>query len=93
VKREIVEVATPGLVANADRLEGASANYLAAVLSDGGVHGVAYLDLSTGEFAATETDRREVFEASWRSRRVSRGARRGRRICRRYGAAPQPDAD
>src|SRR5512139_2316279 len=63
VKREIVEVATPGLVANADRLEGAAANYLAAVLSDAGVHGIAYLDLSTGEFAATETERREVFEA------------------------------
>ena len=53
----------PGLVANADRLEGAGANYVAAVLSDQGRHGIAYLDLSTGEFAATETDRRELFEA------------------------------
>src|SRR5262245_22498269 len=63
VRREITEVVTPGLVANADRLEGAGANYLAAVLSDGGRHGIAYLDLSTGEFAAAETDRRELFEA------------------------------
>jgi DNA mismatch repair protein MutS len=63
VRREITEVVTPGLVANADRLEGAAANYLAAVLSDGERYGLAYLDLSTGEFAATETDRREVFLA------------------------------
>lgn len=63
VRREITEVVTPGLVANADRLEGAAANYLAAVLSDGGRHGIAYLDLSTGEFAATEIERREGFLA------------------------------
>jgi len=63
VRREIIEVVTPGLVANADRLEGADANYLAAVLSDGGRHGLAVLDLSTGEFAATETDRRELLAA------------------------------
>ena len=63
VRRAIVEVVTPGLVANADRLEGAGANYLAAALSDGGLHGFAYLDLSTGDFAATESERREVFEA------------------------------
>ena len=63
VRREIVEIVTPGLVANADRLEGASANYLAAVIADGGLHGLAYLDLSTGEFAATECERREIYEA------------------------------
>src|SRR5262245_40656875 len=63
VRREISEVVTPGLVANAERLEGAGANYVAAVLSDQGRHGLAYLDLSTGEFAATETDRRELFDA------------------------------
>ena len=63
VRREITEVVTPGLVANSDRLEGAAANYLAAVLSDGGRFGLAYLDLSTGEFAASETERRELFLA------------------------------
>jgi DNA mismatch repair protein MutS len=63
VRREITEVVTPGLVANADRLEGAAANYLAAVLCDGTRHGIAYLDLSTGEFAATEVERRELFLA------------------------------
>ncbi len=63
VRREIVEIVTPGLVANGDRLEGSGANYLAAAVSDEGLHGIAYLDLSTGEFAATESDRREIFDA------------------------------
>ncbi len=63
VRREITEVVTPGLVANADRLEGAGANYLAAVVTDDARFGLAYLDLSTGEFGATEVERRELFLA------------------------------
>jgi len=63
VRREIVEIVTPGLVANADRLEGSNANYLAALVAHGGLHGLAYLDVSTGEFAATECERREVLDA------------------------------
>ncbi len=63
VRREIVEVATPGLVANPDRLEGAGANYLAAVISDEGRYGLAYVDVSTGEMAATETAQREVLDS------------------------------
>jgi DNA mismatch repair protein MutS len=56
VRREIVEVVSPGLVANPERLEGAGANYLAAVWVEGQRHGLAYLDVSTGEFAYTEVD-------------------------------------
>ncbi|MCP4005330.1 MAG: DNA mismatch repair protein MutS [bacterium] len=63
VRREIVEVVTPGLVASNERLDGSGANYLAAVLCEEGRYGLAYLDVSTGEFCATETERREVFEA------------------------------
>ena len=63
VRREIVEVVTPGLVANPDRLEGAAANYVAAVLGDSAAYALAYADVSTGEFAVTQTERREVFEA------------------------------
>ncbi len=63
VKREIVEVVTPGLVSDPGRLEGARANYLAAVISDQSLFGLAYLDISTGEFAATATADREVLEA------------------------------
>ena len=63
VRREIVEVVTPGLVSNPERLEGDGANYLAAVVSHGDRFGLAYLDVSTGEFAATETPDRAVYEA------------------------------
>ena len=63
VRREIVEVATPGLVADPGRLEGAGANYIAAVLEDGERLGLAYLDVSTGEFQATELADRRLLEA------------------------------
>src|SRR5262245_44870346 len=35
VRREIVEIVTPGLVANPERLSSPGANYLAAVLAEG----------------------------------------------------------
>jgi DNA mismatch repair protein MutS len=54
VRREITEIATPGLVANPDRLEGSGANYLASVVRDGEQTGLAFIDISTGEFAASE---------------------------------------
>jgi DNA mismatch repair protein MutS len=63
VRREIVEVVTPGLVANAERLSSAGANYLAAVLADGDTHGLAFADISTGEFRCAELARREWLEA------------------------------
>ena len=63
VRREIVEVVTPGLVADPDRLEGAGANYLAAVLTLDGDWGLAYLDASTGEFAATRSSEAELLAA------------------------------
>jgi len=58
VRREIIEVITPGLVANPERLAGSAANYTAALLSDEGRFGLAWLDLSTGEFACWEGDDR-----------------------------------
>lgn len=63
VRREIVEVVSPGLVANGDRLTGAGSNYIAAVLRDDTGYGLAYLDISTGEFAAMRTADRTVLEA------------------------------
>jgi DNA mismatch repair protein MutS len=63
VRRQIVEVVTPGLVANPDRLEGAGANYLAAVVRDGERLGLAYADISTGEFGMTETADERVLQA------------------------------
>ena len=54
VRRQIVEVVSPGLVANPDRLAGPAANYLAAVCSSETGFGLAYVDVSTGEYAATQ---------------------------------------
>ena len=64
VRREIVEITTPGLIATSERLAGAGANYLAAVVSaEGGAVGLAYADISTGEYAATESDDPSVIAA------------------------------
>ncbi|MEE8556628.1 MAG: DNA mismatch repair protein MutS [Myxococcota bacterium] len=63
VRREIVEVATPGLVVKSERLEGTAANYLAAVLTEGERRGLAFVDVSTGEFAAADVSAPGVLEA------------------------------
>lgn len=52
--REIVRVITPGTLLDTSLLPTNKNNYLAAVVADGGLIGLAYADLSTGEFAATE---------------------------------------
>lgn len=55
VRREIVETVSPGLVANPDRLENPRANYLAALAEREERFGLACIDVSTGEFRATES--------------------------------------
>jgi DNA mismatch repair protein MutS len=50
VKREVVETITPGAVFADDLLDGARNNFLCALVTHGDVHGVAAIDLSTGEF-------------------------------------------
>jgi len=59
--RQVVRVVTPGTVVEPGLLPGDSNNYLAAVVLEGNRAGVAFADVSTGEFAATEiaaSDRR-----------------------------------
>jgi DNA mismatch repair protein MutS len=57
VKREITEVITPGLILDPENLDARSANYLAALaIGADGRAGVAYIDISTGEFACTELE-------------------------------------
>ncbi|MCK9229107.1 MAG: DNA mismatch repair protein MutS [Syntrophales bacterium] len=63
VKREVVRVVTPGLVMDADNLSEKENNYIAAWYEEAGRYGLAFLDLSTGEFNVTETDDRETFTA------------------------------
>ncbi|HZC65393.1 MAG TPA: DNA mismatch repair protein MutS, partial [Candidatus Dormibacteraeota bacterium] len=55
VRREVVRVITPGTATDGAVLEARENNFLAAVAKDAaGALGMAYVDLSTGEFQATE---------------------------------------
>ena len=52
--RKVVRVVTPGTVLEPELLPGDANNYLAAVVVQGDRAGIAYADVTTGEFAATE---------------------------------------
>jgi len=54
VKREVVEVATPGSAMSEQFLTAKEANYLACVFEQGTVLGLAFLDVSTGKFKVLE---------------------------------------
>lgn len=58
VERDVVRVVTPGTVLESGLLDQNSNNYLAAVVEDGLTEGqeagLAYVDISTGEFSATQ---------------------------------------
>lgn len=54
--REVVRIITPGTVVEAGLLPGDANNYLAAVVVDEGRAGLAYADVTTGEFAATQVE-------------------------------------
>ncbi len=58
--RQVVRVVTPGTVVEPGLLPGDANNYLAAVVLENERAGVAYADISTGEFAATEIVAREL---------------------------------
>ncbi len=61
VKRDVVEVVTPGVSFHDQLLSPRRSNYLAAVHWDGkGVVGYAYIDASTGEFCAAEAPEAKV---------------------------------
>ncbi|MDX6271177.1 MAG: mismatch repair protein MutS [Acidobacteriota bacterium] len=54
VRREVVRVITPGTAIDPQLVESRECIYLAAVCGAGDSYGAAFLDLSTGEFRATE---------------------------------------
>jgi DNA mismatch repair protein MutS len=54
VKREVVRVITPGTSLDAQLTESKESVYLAAVCGSGEQFGAAFLELSTGEFTATQ---------------------------------------
>jgi len=65
VKREVVRVVTPGTTLDDGVLEAGENNYLCAVCPVDGCFGIASLDLSTGEFACTETGDLESFKGEF----------------------------
>lgn len=59
--REVVRVVTPGTVVEPNLLPSGRNNYLACVCTQQNSAGLAYVDVSTGEFAATELTDQDVF--------------------------------
>jgi DNA mismatch repair protein MutS len=60
VRREVTRIVTPGTSMNAGVLRSHENNYLASVFADTTRAGVAHVDISTGEFRATEIDVSEI---------------------------------
>lgn len=62
VKREVVRIVTPGTPIDPQLLEPRESIYLAAICSVGEVVGAAFLDISTGEFRATQAGGQAAWE-------------------------------
>ena len=56
VRREVTRIVTPGTATDSHLLRSHENNYLAAVTRNGTKAGLAYVDVSTGEFRATEVE-------------------------------------
>jgi len=54
VERDVIRVVTPGTVVEPNLLESKSNNYLASLVVEGEEAGIAYVDISTSEFATTQ---------------------------------------
>lgn len=54
VEREVIRVVTPGTIIDPTMLAAKRNNFLAAVTTNRDTVGVAYIDITTGEFAATQ---------------------------------------
>ncbi|MFO7772546.1 MAG: DNA mismatch repair protein MutS [Dehalococcoidia bacterium] len=54
VERDVIRVVTPGTVVEPNLLESKRNNYLASLVMEGEEAGIAYVDISTSEFATTE---------------------------------------
>lgn len=58
--REVVRVITPGTIVEPELLPGDSNNYLACAVVQENRAGIAYVDITTGEFAATELNAPDI---------------------------------
>ncbi len=62
VKRDVVEVVTPGVQTSEKTLETARNTYVGAIVVLNGIAGIAYSDVSTGEFVAGEITESQLSE-------------------------------
>ncbi len=60
IQREVVRVVTAGTVIESSLLDSKSNNYLVSFFSDGSRAGIAYADITTGDFAVTEVENRDA---------------------------------
>ncbi len=60
VKRGVTELVTPGVALNDDILSAKSNNFLCAVHFGKNIHGVSFLDISTGEFLTAEGNLEQI---------------------------------
>ena len=56
VEREVTRIVTPGTVTESCMLEESRNNYIASLFADGSRYGLAFCDISTGEFYVTVCD-------------------------------------
>ncbi|HOX94311.1 MAG TPA: DNA mismatch repair protein MutS, partial [Syntrophales bacterium] len=61
VRREVVRVITPGLVVDAENLEAKENNFLAEIALRDSLFGLAFIDISTGDFWVMEAEDRDFF--------------------------------
>lgn len=59
VEREVIRIVTPGTIIDPTMLASKRNNFLAAVMTGRSAVGIAYIDITTGEFAATQFDTSE----------------------------------
>jgi DNA mismatch repair protein MutS len=60
IQREVVRVVTAGTIIEPLLLDSKSNNYLVSFTSDGNRAGIAYADITTGDFAVTEIDNKDA---------------------------------
>ncbi|HXG83220.1 MAG TPA: DNA mismatch repair protein MutS [Pyrinomonadaceae bacterium] len=62
IQRQVVRIVTAGTVIEPQLLDSKTNNYLASFFSDGRRTGIAYADITTGDFAATEVENRHALD-------------------------------
>lgn len=60
IQRDVTRIVTAGTIIEPQLLQSNSNNYLCAFVSDGSRAGIAYADITTGDFAATELDNKDA---------------------------------